>query len=151
MHLPHSFRSRAEPGPQSPICLYPAAPLPPPFHPSLRLTPKLVSFALQLRSTCIPWSDNILCSLSLFTLCNQESERRQHEKQGPCHPHLYPTSPVLVCWWLVHLYQESQNQQTGIPGAGKRCPLPYLCLYLLLSSAVVLLVLVGSQNLLLDA
>lgn len=85
---------------------------------------------------------------------NQESERTQRAPTGgsvrhsPLPRHLVWCLPVGDC--LFHLRQDSQDKETKL-WSEKKSSLPYLCLYLLLSSAVVLLVLVGSQNLLLDA
>ena len=66
--------------------------------------------------------------------------------------HSPPPPRLLVDNCLFHLQQESQDEganRTPLEQGTKS--LPYLCLYLLLGPAVVLLVLVGSQNLLLDA
>ena len=120
---------------------------------TLKAIPKLVSCALQGQSVCELRNYNILISKPTHPLAtgNKKGDR-EHQAQGwvtlssTQAPRPGPARERFI-YAKIH---ETRNK-TGLPGSGDRHSLPYLSLYLLLSSAVVLLVLVGSQNLLLNA
>lgn len=162
VHLPHGFRSRAVPGPWSPTCPCPTAPLS--TAPVITILPSVFNIHPQTHFSC---------SIDAECACAEELQHSLLSKPAP----LLPTrirnetgstksrehvpvisgpapSPLPICWWLfassTPRLTQWRNRQ-GYPGVGNKHSLPYLCLYLLLSSAVVLLVLIGSQNLLLDA
>lgn len=65
-------------------------------------------------------------------------------------PSTWPSASVLVTACFIYTKIHETKEETA-SRSGEQGPLPYLCLHLLLRPAVVLLVLVGSQNLLLDA
>lgn len=118
VHLPHTFRSRAEPGPWSPTCACPTTPLPPPrlltttLSPIFKAHPQTRFFcSTPGRYTCtMEWQHSPLSKPAHPPATRNQKGDREYEKQGPRHPHLYPASPVPVCWWLLHLHQESQNE-----------------------------------------
>lgn len=65
-------------------------------------------------------------------------------------PSTWPSASVLVTACFIYTKTHETKEETA-SRSEEQGPLPYLCLHLLLRPAVVFLILVGSQNLLLDA